>query len=73
MGSLLGYISYHLFLRSYRDWALQEEFVDGALGANNLVYAVWSQAQDLWGADQLQDKLRYLVWWGFVSALTKIT
>jgi predicted acylesterase/phospholipase RssA len=39
----------------------EEEFVDGALGANNPVYAVWSQAQDLWGADRLQDKLKCLV------------
>jgi len=37
-----------------------EEFVDGALGANNPVYGVWNQAQDLWG-DQLQRKLRCLV------------
>jgi predicted acylesterase/phospholipase RssA len=29
-----------------------EEFVDGALGANNPVYAVWSQAQDFWGAER---------------------
>jgi len=29
-----------------------EKFVDGALGANNPVYAVWSQAQDLWGAER---------------------
>ena len=39
----------------------EEEFIDGALGANNPVYTVWSQAQDLWGADQLQHKLRCLV------------
>ncbi|KAL8296146.1 hypothetical protein RB600_001572 [Gaeumannomyces tritici] len=37
-----------------------EEFVDGALGANNPVYAVWNQAQDVWG-DQLQRKLRCFV------------
>ena len=39
----------------------EEEFVGGALGANNPVYAVWSQAQDLWGVDRLQDKLQCLV------------
>jgi len=39
----------------------EEEFIDGGLGANNPVYAVWSQAQDLWGADRLQDKLKCLV------------
>lgn len=37
-----------------------EEFVDGALGANNPINMVWSQAQDLWGPD-LQAKLRCLV------------
>ncbi|EJT68900.1 hypothetical protein GGTG_13563 [Gaeumannomyces tritici R3-111a-1] len=37
-----------------------EEFVDGALGANNPVYVVWNQAQDVWG-DQLQRKLRCFV------------
>ncbi|KAJ9149952.1 Patatin family protein [Pleurostoma richardsiae] len=37
-----------------------EEFVDGALGANNPVYTLWSQAQDVRG-DQLQAKLRCLV------------
>jgi predicted acylesterase/phospholipase RssA len=26
-----------------------EEFVDGALGANNPVYTLWNQAQDIWG------------------------
>ncbi|KAL2115914.1 hypothetical protein VTJ04DRAFT_10169 [Mycothermus thermophilus] len=38
-----------------------EQFVDGALGANNPVYAVWNQAQDLWGVDQLRDHLQCLV------------
>ncbi|KAH6985405.1 hypothetical protein EDB80DRAFT_224855 [Ilyonectria destructans] len=38
----------------------QEQFVDGALGANNPVYALWNQAQDVWG-DQLQGSLRCLV------------
>ncbi|EXA32212.1 hypothetical protein FOVG_16583 [Fusarium oxysporum f. sp. pisi HDV247] len=37
-----------------------EEFVDGALGANNPVYALWGQAKDMWG-DQLQAKLKCLV------------
>ncbi|KAK4170949.1 hypothetical protein QBC36DRAFT_295822 [Triangularia setosa] len=32
-----------------------EEFVDGALGANNPVYALWTQAQDVWG-DQLRGR-----------------
>jgi predicted acylesterase/phospholipase RssA len=39
----------------------EEEFVDGALGANNPVYTMWSQAQDLWDGDRLQDKLKCLV------------
>jgi len=34
--------------------------VDGALGANNPIYAVWKQAKDIWG-DQLERKLRCLV------------
>ncbi|KAH7110914.1 acyl transferase/acyl hydrolase/lysophospholipase, partial [Dactylonectria macrodidyma] len=38
----------------------QEQFVDGALGANNPVYALWNQAQDVWG-DQLRGCLRCLV------------
>ena len=39
---------------------LGQEFVDGALGANNPVYHVWSQAQDVFG-HQFQGKLRCLV------------
>ncbi|KAL9569225.1 hypothetical protein ACKAV7_006811 [Fusarium commune] len=39
----------------------QEQFVDGALGANNPVYTLWTQAQDLWGDDQLRSCLRCLV------------
>ncbi|RKL23426.1 hypothetical protein BFJ72_g14493 [Fusarium proliferatum] len=39
----------------------QEQFVDGALGANNPVYALWTQAQDVWGDDQLRSRLRCLV------------
>ena len=27
----------------------KEEFVDGALGANNPIYTLWTQAQDVWG------------------------
>ncbi|RYP47753.1 hypothetical protein DL768_006221 [Monosporascus sp. mg162] len=37
-----------------------EEFVDGAFGANNPIYTLWNQAQDVWGAD-LQNKLSCLV------------
>ncbi|CRK12348.1 hypothetical protein BN1708_010444 [Verticillium longisporum] len=37
-----------------------EQFVDGALGANNPVAVLWSQAQDVWGAS-LRDSLRCLV------------
>ena len=37
-----------------------EEFVDGALGANNPVYALWNQAQDVWGV-QLGGSLRCFV------------
>lgn len=38
-----------------------EEFIDGALGMNNPIYALWNQAQDIWGPDQLQSKLRCIV------------
>ncbi|KAL2131177.1 hypothetical protein VTI74DRAFT_5443 [Chaetomium olivicolor] len=37
-----------------------EQFVDGAPGANNPVYALWNQAQDVWG-DQLRGSLRCLI------------
>ncbi len=37
-----------------------EEFVDGALGANNPIYIMWDQAQDIWG-NRLQSKLKCLV------------
>jgi predicted acylesterase/phospholipase RssA len=37
-----------------------EEFVDGALGANNPIYTLWNQAQDVWG-NQLQVNLGCLV------------
>jgi predicted acylesterase/phospholipase RssA len=37
-----------------------EEFVDGALGANNPIYELWTQAQDIWG-DQLWGRLKCLV------------
>ena len=40
--------------------ALNEEFTDGALGANNPVYMLWTQAQDVWG-DQMPGKLQQLV------------
>jgi predicted acylesterase/phospholipase RssA len=36
-----------------------ERFVDGALGANNPINAVWTEAQDMWPA--LQDNLQCLV------------
>jgi hypothetical protein len=37
-----------------------EEFIDGALGANNPVYTLWNQARDVWG-DQLHGRLKCLV------------
>ncbi|RXG42549.1 hypothetical protein VDGE_30213 [Verticillium dahliae] len=37
-----------------------EQFIDGALSANNPVAALWAQAQDIWG-DSLQGSLRCLV------------
>lgn len=38
-----------------------ERFVDGALRDNNPVYALWNQAQDIWGDDKLRANLRTLV------------
>ncbi|KAK1776530.1 acyl transferase/acyl hydrolase/lysophospholipase [Copromyces sp. CBS 386.78] len=37
-----------------------EEFVDGALGNNNPVFQLWSQAQDVWG-EHLENRLACLV------------
>ncbi|KAL2195223.1 acyl transferase/acyl hydrolase/lysophospholipase [Corynascus similis CBS 632.67] len=49
-----------------------EEFVDGALGANNPVYALWNQAQDVWG-DQLWGSLQCIVSIGTgISTLTPV-
>jgi predicted acylesterase/phospholipase RssA len=39
----------------------REEFVDGAAGANNPVREVWDQAQQIWGPEPLEGKLRCLV------------
>lgn len=39
----------------------KDTFVDGALGANNPVYALWNQAQDVWGVDHLQKNLECIV------------
>ena len=39
----------------------QEGFVDGATGANNPVYEVWNEAQDVWPSGSLEDKVKCLV------------
>ena len=39
----------------------QEGFVDGATGANNPVYEVWNEAQDIWPYGSLEDKIKCLV------------
>ncbi|PSN58604.1 hypothetical protein BS50DRAFT_614817 [Corynespora cassiicola Philippines] len=39
----------------------EEEFVDGATGANNPVREVWDQAQLVWGPEPLEDKIKCLV------------
>lgn len=36
----------------------EEEFVDGGLGKNNPINVLWNEAQDAWGADALQRKLK---------------
>ncbi|KAF2203800.1 FabD/lysophospholipase-like protein [Delitschia confertaspora ATCC 74209] len=38
-----------------------ESFVDGATGANNPVYEVWNEAQDIWPSGLLEDKVKCLV------------
>ncbi|KAF2816881.1 FabD/lysophospholipase-like protein [Mytilinidion resinicola] len=39
----------------------KEGFVDGATGANNPVYEVWNEAQDIWPSGSLEDKIKCLV------------
>jgi hypothetical protein len=38
-----------------------EEFVDGAMGANNPVWEVWNEAQLIWGPQPLDGKIKCLV------------
>ncbi|ORY18197.1 acyl transferase/acyl hydrolase/lysophospholipase [Clohesyomyces aquaticus] len=38
-----------------------QTFSDGATGANNPVYEVWNEAQDLWPSGSLEDKVKCLV------------
>lgn len=39
----------------------EETFVDGATGANNPVYEVWNEAQDIWPSGSLEGKIKCLV------------
>ena len=39
----------------------EESFIDGATGANNPVYEVWNEAQDIWPSSSLEDKIKCLV------------
>jgi predicted acylesterase/phospholipase RssA len=39
----------------------QEEFVDGATGANNPVWELWNQAQAMWGPEPLENNVKCLV------------
>ena len=39
----------------------EEEFVDGATGANNPVWEVWNQAQLIWGPEPLEGRVQSLV------------
>ncbi|KAL8996607.1 MAG: hypothetical protein Q9188_006530 [Gyalolechia gomerana] len=39
----------------------EEEFVDGATGANNPVWKVWDQAQLIWGPEPLEGRVKRLV------------
>jgi hypothetical protein len=38
-----------------------EEFVDGATGANNPIMELWNQAQDIWGPGPLETRIKCLV------------
>ncbi|KAK3167171.1 hypothetical protein OEA41_010297 [Lepraria neglecta] len=38
-----------------------EGFIDGAIGANNPVYELWNEAQDIWPSGLLEDNVRCLV------------
>ncbi|OCK72888.1 FabD/lysophospholipase-like protein, partial [Lepidopterella palustris CBS 459.81] len=39
----------------------QEEFIDGATGANNPVWELWNQAQLIWGPEPLENNVKCLV------------
>ena len=39
----------------------EEEFMDGATGANNPVWQVWDQAQLMWGLQPLEGRIKCLV------------
>lgn len=39
----------------------EEEFVDGATGANNPVWQVWDQAQLIWGSESIEGRIKCLV------------
>lgn len=38
-----------------------QTFGDGATGANNPVYEVWNEAQDIWSSKPLEDNIKCLV------------
>ncbi|KAI9768121.1 MAG: hypothetical protein M1839_004202 [Geoglossum umbratile] len=38
-----------------------EEFVDGAPGANNPIYHLWNEAQDVWDTGPLEDNIKCLI------------
>ena len=39
----------------------QEEFIDGATGANNPIQELWNQAQSLWGPGSIEGRVQCLV------------
>jgi hypothetical protein len=39
----------------------QEEFIDGATGANNPLWELWNQAQAIWGPEPLEDNVKCLL------------
>jgi hypothetical protein len=51
-----------------------EGFVDGATGANNPVYEVWNEAQDLWPSGSLEESVKCFVSIGTgIPSLTPFT
>ncbi len=40
---------------------LQDRFISGSIGANDPVYKLWHETQDIWSLDSLEDKVKCLI------------